>query len=73
VVVEADPRVDNAVVYDPDGTERLRLVPPRAGTGFYAVYPGSTGLVAVFTTRTGDVWGTPNLSTGELTDVAPWR
>jgi hypothetical protein len=73
VVVEADPRVDNAVVLNLDGTERLRLVPPQDSTGFYAVYPGSTGLIAVFTTSTGDRWGTPDLTTGTLSDVTLWR
>jgi len=77
-VVEADPRPDNAVVLNPDGTERLRLVPPQAverhwAIGFYAVYPDPGGLVAVFSTQAGDVWGRPNLTTGQLTDVAPWR
>jgi hypothetical protein len=79
VVVEADPRRDNALVLNPDGTERLRLVPPRVSAerhwdiGCYAVYPDPGGLVAVFSTRVGDFWGRPNLTTGELTDVAPWR
>ena len=76
---EEQPRPDNAVVYDPDGTTRLRLRPPAVSTepswdiGFYAVYPQPTGLVAVFATRVGDFWGRPNLTTGELTNVAQWR
>ena len=74
-----DGRKRNAVVYDPDGSERVRLTPPErlAGSyhlvGFYAVYPDTTGLVAVVTTRTGDFWGRPNLDTGELTDLHEWR
>jgi hypothetical protein len=83
VVVEAhtgqDPRTDNAAVLNPDGTERLRLRPPKVATepywhiGFDQVYTDPTGLVAVFATRVGDFWGRPNLQTGELTDVATWR
>jgi hypothetical protein len=83
IVVEAQPdshpRLDNAVVLNLDGTERLRLRPPRVSTepswdiGFYAVYPEPTGLVAVFATRVGDFWGRPDLTNGELTNVTQWR
>ncbi len=82
IVVEAvdgADRIDNAVVFEPDGTERLRLVPPRLdgdpswNIGFYAVYADPHGLVAVFATRVGDFWGRPDLNTGELTSVAQWR
>lgn len=85
IVVEAvddeRPRRDNAVVFAPDGAERLRLRPPNVAgeplhnLGFYAVYPDSTSnsLIAVFSTRSGDFWGTPDLRTGELADVRPWR
>ncbi len=81
VVVEPEEagRLDNAIVYEPDGTERLRLVPPPIGgepdwkVGFYAVYADPQGLVAVFTTTNGDYWGRPDLTTGELAGVAEWR
>lgn len=83
IVVEAQsdprPRLDNAVVFNPDGTQRLRLRPPKVSPepswdiGFYAVYAGLTGLVAVFATRVGDFWGRPDLNTGELRNVAQWR
>lgn len=79
IVVEESSRVDNAVVFDPDGTERLRLRPPRTSSerhwdiGFYTVYAEPHGLVAVFSTQVGDFWGTPDLRTGELANVAVWR
>jgi hypothetical protein len=83
IVVEAQqqphPRTDNAVVFDPDGTERLRLQPPDVSPepswdiGFDQVYADASGLVAVFATRTGDFWGRPDLDTGELMNIAQWR
>jgi hypothetical protein len=71
-------RLDNAVVFEPDGSERLRLIPPvmrvpRWAHGFYAVYVSDGDLIAVFTTQVGDLWGTPNLETGELSNVSQWR
>lgn len=74
----ADP-VRNAVVYDVDGSERVRLVPPDIpavrswGREFYVVYPEPAGLVAVFSTNVGDFWGRPDLVTGELRNVSEWR
>ncbi|GAA1888575.1 hypothetical protein [Asanoa iriomotensis] len=79
VVVEDHTRIDNAAVYEPDGAERLRLCPPAVSAerqwdiGFYAVYAEPSGLVAVFSTQVGDFWGRPDLHTGELNHVAPWR
>lgn len=82
IVVEAihdGMRPDNAVVLDPDGSERIRLVPPVAersplwNIGFYTAYEEGEGLVVVFSTRGGDVWGRPDLLTGELRDVSAWR
>jgi hypothetical protein len=82
VVEEHDssrPRADNAAVLDPDGTERLRLRPPKVSPepswdiGFDQVFADPHGLVAVFATRTGDFWGRPDLHTGELNDLATWR
>jgi hypothetical protein len=83
IVVEAQhgphPRPDNAVVLNPDGTERSRLQPPKVSPepswdiGFYAVYADPTGLVAVFATRVGDFWGRPDPDTGQLSNIAPWR
>lgn len=66
-------------MFNPDGSERLRLLPPDVSRepiwqlGFYAVYPSEGVLVVVFSTRNGDYWGKPNLETGELTDVTHWR
>jgi hypothetical protein len=81
VVVEAisdGEQCDNAVVFDPDGSERLRLQPPTVGDaysriGFYTVYVSGGLLVAVFSTRAGDFWGVPDLLTGELRNVRQWR
>jgi hypothetical protein len=83
IVVEAhqqpNPRIDNAVVFNPDGTERLRLKPPAVSPepsrdiGFDQVYADPSGLVAVFATRTGDFWGRPDLTTGEPKNIARWR
>ena len=73
------PRTDNAVVFDPDGTERLRLQPPDVSPesswdiGFDQVYAGPSGLVAVFATGAGDFWARPDLNTGELMNIAQWR
>src|SRR6266498_997437 len=72
-------RLDNVVVFDPDGRERLRLKPPRVVSerswdkGFYSIYPSGGVLVTVFQTAVGDFWGDPNLETGELRNVKQWR
>jgi hypothetical protein len=72
-------RQDNAVVFDADGHELLRLVPPQLPgepswrLGFHTVYVSQGTLVAVFSTRVGDFWGTPDLTTGELRNVTEWR
>lgn len=82
VVVESWPdgeRLDNAVILNPDGSERVRLRPPDIWPerhwrlGFYTVYPGDHELTVVFATRVVDVHGRLNFSTGELTDVTEWR
>ena len=67
--------VSNAVVYDLDGRERLRLDPPAIDRpiGFDQVFMSRAGLVAVFATRSGDFHGVPDLSTGILRDVREWR
>jgi len=76
---ESNPRVDNAVVLNPDGTERLRLEPPAVvperhwNIGFYTIYAEPGGLVAVFSTQVGDYWGRPDLHTGKLSNIAQWR
>lgn len=69
----------NAVVFNEDGSERLRLVPPplpeitwRAGF-YYAFVDQRDRLVVVYSTQTGDLQGTPNLLTGELSNVNTWR
>lgn len=76
--VEGGQRTDNAVVFDPDGTERVRLRPPNIGEphwhiGFDSVFDSNGQLIAVFATQTGDFWGVPDLTTGELENVAQWR
>lgn len=83
VVVESFGRnerpVANAVVYNPDGSERLRLSPPAideirdSWIGFDQVFVGEDGLVAVFIAVGGFFWGVPDLTTGEIRLVAPWR
>jgi len=72
-------RLDNAVVLDPRGEERLRLQPPPLDgephwrLGFYTVYVSQGILTAVFQTTVGDFWGVPDLETGELKGVTQWR
>lgn len=78
VVVEAIkiPSIgSNAVVYNSDGTERLRLQPPLVSDpiGFDQVFQSRAGVTAVFATRKGDVHGRPNFATGLLEDVREWR
>lgn len=83
LVVEAMPppeaSKDNAVVFDADGTERVRLTPPRTGgephwvIGYYTAYLDDGGPVVVVATQVGDVWGRVDLAAGTLTDVRPWR
>ena len=65
----------NAVVFDLDGQERVRLRPPRlpALMGFDQVFQSRTEVVAVVVTRQGDFHGTPDLITGELGNVHEWR
>jgi hypothetical protein len=72
-------RPSNAVVLDPDGTERLRLAAPEVPEpswriGYYTAYPEPDGrITAVYATRVGDLQGRPDLTTGELHDVREWR
>jgi hypothetical protein len=73
-------RVDNAVVYNPDGTQRLRLVPPSViaaesswRPGFYTIYTSLGVLTAVYSTSAGDFWGVPDLRSGQLANVTRWR
>jgi hypothetical protein len=82
IVVEAirdGSRLDNAVVFDLDGPERLRLIPPNIWSepswrlGFHTVYVSQGEMIAVFSTRNGDFWGKPDLRTGEITDLTEWR
>lgn len=75
--VAAEP--SNALVLGVDGTERLRLAPPPLPErswriGYHTAYRDPQGqLVAVYATRVGDLWGRPDLRTGELLDVREWR
>ncbi|MFD9128229.1 hypothetical protein [Kitasatospora sp. NPDC059571] len=72
-------RPSNALVLDADGRERLRLAPPPVPEpswriGYHTAYRDAEGqLVAVYATQAGDLWGRPDLSTGELRDVREWR
>ena len=74
-----DGRLDNLAVFDLDGRERLRIKPPQVvrepswNRGFYAIYPSNGILVTVFQTTVGGWWGDPDLETGELRNVTPWR
>ncbi|MEV4555532.1 hypothetical protein AB0K51_00890 [Kitasatospora sp. NPDC049285] len=69
----------NALVLNPDGTERLRLAVPDVPEpswriGYYTAYPDvDGGIVAVYATRVGDLQGRPDLTTGALHDVREWR
>lgn len=69
------PCMDNAVVYEVDGTERLRLTPPSLQDGlcFDQVFSSRGKLVAVFATRHGDWQGEPDLLTGSLQNLREWR
>lgn len=82
VVVEpirAGGRLDNALVLDEQGNERVRLQPPQWDgerhwlQGYYTVYVSLGILTAVFHTTVGDFWGVPDLETGELKNVTEWR
>lgn len=71
--------LNDAVVFNPDGTERIRLKHPQVvaepswNVGFYAAFEDPQGLVIVFSTTVGDFWGRPDWETGELRDVREWR
>jgi hypothetical protein len=72
-------RLDNAVVFDPQGEERVRIQPPQLGgepnwrLGYYTAYVSQGVLTVVFQTTVGDFWGVPDLETGELKNVTEWR
>jgi hypothetical protein len=72
-------RLDNAVVLDVHGEERVRLQPPKLPgephwrLGFYTAYVSQGILTVVFQTTVGDFWGVPDLETGELKNVTEWR
>ena len=68
----------NAVVYDLDGTERLRLVPPAPPVGWWSegfdqCFPDRHGLVTVCIVRRELKWAYVDLTTGELGPLAPFR
>ncbi|MBT2447749.1 hypothetical protein J7F03_11820 [Streptomyces sp. ISL-43] len=72
---------DNAVVFRADGSERLRLRPPRdlVGNpddvhGFSSVHPQDGRPLILMATRTGgDFQGRIDLESGEITDTNTWR
>ena len=65
----------NAVVYDLDGKERVRLQPPPLPglIGFWEVFASRTGVEAVLLTRGEQFHGQPDLVSGELSNVHEWR
>jgi hypothetical protein len=79
VVVEAftieSPNPSNAVVYNLDGTERLRLQPPvvRTPLGFDQVFPSRAGVEAVFSAYEAHVHGHPDFESGVVHDWQEWR
>ncbi|MDI9884589.1 hypothetical protein QMZ92_09300 [Streptomyces sp. HNM0645] len=72
---------DNAVVYEADGTELVRLAPPRDLVaepswvfGFFTAHLDAQGRpVLVVATQVGDFWGHPDLAAGTVVDVQEWR
>ncbi|MFG2757319.1 hypothetical protein [Streptomyces wuyuanensis] len=72
---------DNAVVYEADGTELVRLTPPRDLVaepswvfGFFTAHLDARGRpVLVVATQVGDFWGHPDLTAGTVVDVQEWR
>lgn len=72
---------DNAVVYEADGTELVRLKPPRDLVaepswifGFFTAHLGPDGVpVLVVATQVGDFRGHLDLTAGTLVDVQEWR
>ncbi|MFF9011227.1 hypothetical protein ACF087_36340 [Streptomyces goshikiensis] len=72
---------NNAVVYWADGSERLRLHPPRDLLrnpedvyGFYDAIPQQGRPLLIMVTRTaGDFQGRINLESGEIVDTNTWR
>ncbi|NNJ05695.1 hypothetical protein HHX38_16340 [Streptomyces sp. PKU-MA01144] len=72
---------DNAVVYEADGTELVRLAPPRDLVaepswvfGFFTAHLDARGRpVLVVATQVGDFWGHPDLASGTVVDVQEWR
>ncbi len=74
----SDEPVANAVVYDLDGAERVRLEPPRAPRGrmhggFDQCFHDSQGVAAVYLMAGELTWAYADLRTGELGALAPFR
>lgn len=65
----------NAVVFEADGSERLRLIPPQVEypLGFDQVFASSAGVEAVFSGRFRDVHGEPDFQSGIIHNVREWR
>ena len=72
---------NNAAVLTADGSEVVRLTPPRGLVaepswvfGFYQAYPDADGQpIVVVSTQVGDFWGRPDTVEGTLIDVREWR
>ena len=68
----------NAVVYELDGAERVRLAPPRPPTGwqyegFDQCFHDTHGVVAVYRQGGEPVWAYANVQTGQLGPLNPFR
>jgi hypothetical protein len=68
----------NAVVYELDGVERMRLAPPEPkegwmSTGFDQCFYNSQGLTAVWAVGNDPVWAYVDLQTGQLGPVSEFR
>lgn len=76
--VPSNEHADNAVVYELDGVERLRLVPPEPpqgwlSRGFDQCFYNAQGLTAVWAVRNDLVWAYADLQTGQLGPVSVFR
>lgn len=69
------PKPSNAVVYNLDGTERLRLQPPIVQTplGFDQVFSSRAGVEAVFSAYDFYLHGRPDFESGVVSDWREWR
>jgi hypothetical protein len=74
----SDEPIRNAVVYEMDGTERVRLTPPRPPEGwpyegFDQCFHDTHGLVAVCVWHGEQIWAYADPASGRLGALAPFR